>query len=137
MDASIAIVVAIVAVILGIAISVGLFFLFRAITCWYFKINKIVDELKKIDAHLARMAFLAEQNTSMQQRPAVNPYQATAAEPVAPAAPAEPVVPAEPVAPAEPVVTAEPVAPAVRCCVNCGNQLSEGALFCTSCGTKN
>ena len=33
--------------IIGIAIAVGLFFLFRLITCWYLKINRRVDLLEQ------------------------------------------------------------------------------------------
>lgn len=91
---SIAIVVVIFGIILGIALLVGLFFLFRAITCWYFKINKMVDELKKIDAHLEKIAFLTEQNLNAQQRATFNSSQATPATPVfAPAPEAAPAAP--------------------------------------------
>ena len=37
----------IIFIIFGIAITVGLFFLFRLITCWYFKINKRVSLLEQ------------------------------------------------------------------------------------------
>lgn len=33
--------------VIGIAIAVGLFFLFRLITCWYLKINRRVDLLEQ------------------------------------------------------------------------------------------
>ena len=37
----------IIFIIFGIAITVGLFILFRLITCWYFKINKRVSLLEQ------------------------------------------------------------------------------------------
>ena len=39
---------------IGIAITVGLFFLFRFITCWYFKINR-------------RIALLEQQNSLLSE----------------------------------------------------------------------
>jgi hypothetical protein len=35
-----------------IAIGIGIFFLVREVFCWYWKINSIVDELKKMNANL-------------------------------------------------------------------------------------
>ena len=98
--------------ILGLAISIGLFFLIRAIVCWYFKLNKIVAELKAIDSHLAAIASMTEQSLNAQQKIAFNSSQVAPAAPVAPApAPfaAAPVAPAPAPAPFE----AAPVAPVV------------------------
>lgn len=126
MDNMIAIVVVILAAILGIAVCIGLFFLFRAITCWYFKINKIVAELKKIDEHLGTIARLTEQSLVVQRKTATD---------VPHAVPATPVVPVSaPVVEVEPEVVSTPAA---RFCTGCGAQLQDGQNFCTQCGAKN
>ena len=96
--------------ILGLAISIGLFFLIRAIVCWYFKLNKIVAELKAIDTHLAAIANMTEQSLNAQQKIAFNSSQAA---PVAPVAPAPAPFAAAPVAPAPAPFEAAPVAPVV------------------------
>ena len=46
--------------VVAILVAVGLFFLFRAITLWYFKINAMLKELKKANAYLARIAAAAD-----------------------------------------------------------------------------
>lgn len=150
MNNSIAIVVVIVAAILGIAVLIGLFFLFRELTCWYFKINKMAKELKQIDAHLEAIARLTEQNLSLQRKIAFDASKTAPVAEVGPAAPVVEVGPAAPVAevapadpvvevvPAAPVVEAVPApAPAARFCTQCGNPIQEGQNFCTSCGAKN
>ena len=105
--------------ILGLAISVGMFFLIRAIVCWYFKLNKIVAELKAIDSHLAAIASMTEQSLNAQQKIAFNSSQAAPAAPAPAPFAAAPVVPAPvpvPVpfeaAPAPAPFEAAPVVPA-------------------------
>ncbi len=55
----------IIVIILIIAIWVGLFFLFRAITLWYLKINKMLKELQKSNEYLMRITMAVEQGNRM------------------------------------------------------------------------
>lgn len=57
--------VGILIIILVIAIDIGLFFLFRAITCWYLKINKMLKELQKSNEYLERIAIAAERGANV------------------------------------------------------------------------
>lgn len=104
----------ILAIVLSLVLMVGLFFLFRAITCWYLKINKLLAELRKANLYLEQIAAATTQNPHM----------------VAPVA--------APVAAPAPVQTeaAVPCATPVRKCTNCGATVKEGTLFCIQCGTK-
>lgn len=101
-------------IILAIVIMVGLFFLFRAITCWYLKINKLLAELRKTNRYLEQIAAATTQNPHM-TAPVVAPS-------VAPAP-----VQAE---------AAVPCATSERKCASCGATVKEGTLFCIQCGTK-
>lgn len=152
--------IGIVAIIITIAIAIGLFFLVRAITCWYFKINQHIKQMKLMNDNLARIASALEvaNNASGQAtqlagnntRELVSAIAsaagqvAGAVQPAAPAAKETPVTqktpvaeaPATPVeAPAMPVAEA-PAAPVAKVCPNCGSTLSDDAVFCVNCGTK-
>lgn len=147
-DSNMLMVAGILSVVLGIAVSIGLFFLFRAITCWYLKINKMLAELKKIDAHMERIAFLTEKSMNAQFA-ALNQSSQAFSSPSGAAtqssvpysgAPSPSVSYSEPVAATTSVSQAEqaaPVSQAVRYCINCGNQLQDGQDYCVVCGTKN
>lgn len=45
---------------IGIAITVGLFFLFRFITCWYFKINRRIALLEQQNSLLSEINYKLE-----------------------------------------------------------------------------
>lgn len=45
---------------IGIAITVGLFFLFRFITCWYFKINRRIALLEQQNSLLSEIKYKLE-----------------------------------------------------------------------------
>ncbi len=139
----------ILVIVLSIIVAIGLFFLFRAITCWYFKINKLLKELKKTNSYLERIAIATEQNKALAApvQPYVNAQTAPQAikQPVAPApvpAQAPTPVPVPVVAPvAAPVEApvfeaAAPVAAPEKKCASCGSTLKEGTLFCVNCGAK-
>lgn len=106
--------VIILAIVLSLVIMVGLFFLFRAITCWYLKINKLLAELRKTNRYLEQIAAATTQNPHMTV-PVIAPS-------VAPAP-----VQAE---------SAVPCATSERKCASCGATVKEGTLFCIQCGTK-
>lgn len=149
-------------IVLAVLAAVGLFFLFRAITLWYFKINAMLKELKKANAYLARIAAAAEspRPVMMQQghpampvqgMPVQPPMQGAVMQSAAPASvfrPGAAVVAPEAVseapntsapAPAAAPVQAEmtPAQETKRTCVKCGAVLQEDANFCMECGTKN
>ena len=134
----ISIVVVILAVIVSLLVAIGLFFLFRAITCWYFKINKLLKEQQKTNAYLERIANAVERGASV-------PASFTAAPIVNKVPVAPPVVQSIPVPQPAPVVHNEPVqtppeitvAPEVsqKTCAGCGVLLPADAAFCTQCGT--
>lgn len=119
----------IIAVLVALLVFVGLFFLMRLIVLWYFKINAMLAELKKMNSYLGRLVAQAEAPHA-QPKPVI------------------PVMPSEPVQP-QPVIQPMPQAvpamanmvsgkeAAVRICVKCGAPLQEGASFCMQCGTKN
>ncbi|MBQ9134474.1 MAG: zinc-ribbon domain-containing protein [Lachnospiraceae bacterium] len=137
MNFTITLFVIIFAILLGIAAAVGLFFLFRAITCWYLKINKMLREQQKTNAYLERIAMALERNAC---NPAQAPgmQQAPSQSPVAPVSPV--VAPIPPVvAPVPPV--ASPEAPSINIemaiekkCQHCGTTLSDSSVFCPQCG---
>lgn len=139
-------IVLIIVIVAGIAVSIGLFFLFRAITLWYFKINKMYKELQKTNRYLEQMLMNGANPAASERAPmpvpnpvAAEPVQQTAPLPVTPI-PAAP-VPVVPVQTA-PVVAEAPAAPVAaepvqRTCANCGAVLQEGAAFCMACGTRN
>ena len=54
--------------IIGITIAVGLFFLFRLITCWYLKINKRVDLLEQQVRLLTEMNMKIDKLASDKQQ---------------------------------------------------------------------
>ncbi len=54
--------------IIGVAIAVGLFFLFRLITCWYLKINKRVDLLEQQVRLLTEMNMKIDKLASDKQQ---------------------------------------------------------------------
>ena len=152
--------IGIVAIIVTIAIAIGIFFLVRAITCWYFKINQHIKQMKLMNDNLARIASalefannasgqatqLAGNNTRELVSAIANAagQVAGAVQPTAPAAKESPVAetPATPIeasvtpaeAPAVPVEAS--AAPVARVCPNCGSTLSDDAVFCVNCGTK-
>ncbi len=158
--------IAIVVIVAGLLVSIGVFLLVRLIVLWYFKINKMLKELTKMNYYLERLVAQGEvPHVTVQQaapQPIVQPLD-PAPQPVAqPMNPApQPIV--QPLDPApQPIVqpldpTPQPViqpmpqetaaiptmaAPAAaepvkRTCVKCGAVLQDGASFCMQCGTKN
>lgn len=106
--------VIILAIVLSLVLMVALFFLFRAITCWYLKINKLLAELREANLYLEQIAAATTQNPHM---------VAPVAAPVAAPAPVQ-------------AEAAVPCATPVRKCTNCGATVKEGTLFCIQCGTK-
>lgn len=158
--------IAIVVIVAGLLVSIGLFLLVRLIVLWYFKINKMLKELTKMNYYLERLVAQGEvPHVTVQQaapQPIVQPLD-PAPQPVAqPMNPApQPMV--QPLDPApQPIVQpldptpqpmiqpmpqetaaipamAAPVAaePVKRTCVKCGAVLQDGASFCMQCGTKN
>ena len=158
--------IAIVVIVAGLLVSIGVFLLVRLIVLWYFKINKMLKELTKMNYYLERLVAQGEvPHVTVQQaapQPIVQPLD-PAPQPVAqPLNPApQPIV--QPLDPApQPIVqpldpTPQPViqpmpqetaaiptmaAPAAaepvkRTCVKCGAVLQDGASFCMQCGTKN
>ena len=158
--------IAIVVIVAGLLVSIGLFLLVRLIVLWYFKINKMLKELTKMNYYLERLVAQGEvPHVTVQQaapQPIVQPLD-PAPQPVAqPMNPApQPIVqPLDPtpqpmVQPLDP--TPQPMiqpmpqetaaiptmaAPAAaelvkRTCVKCGAVLQDGASFCMQCGTKN
>ena len=158
--------IAIVVIVAGLLVSIGLFLLVRLIVLWYFKINKMLKELTKMNYYLERLVAQGEvPHVTVQQaapQPIVQPLD-PAPQPVAqPTNPApQPIVqPLDPapqpiVQPLDPIpqpmiqpmpqetaaipTMAAPAAaePVKRTCVKCGAVLQDGASFCMQCGTKN
>lgn len=148
----------ILVIVLSVIVAIGLFFLFRAITCWYLKINKLLKELKKANGYLERIAIATEQNKALAAP--VSPYANASAAPQAPkqaVAPAQapvatpaPVPVAAPTPVSAPVETpvstpvetpvfeaaSAPVAAPEKKCASCGSPLKDGSLFCVNCGAK-
>ena len=154
--------IAIVVIVAGLLVSIGLFLLVRLIVLWYFKINKMLKELTKMNYYLERLVAQGEvpHVTVQQAAPQpMNPAPQPVAQPMNPAP--QPIVqPLDPapqpiVQPLDPVpqpmiqpmpqetaaipAMAAPVAaePVRRTCVKCGAVLQDGASFCMQCGTKN
>ncbi len=136
--------------ILALLVAVALFFLFRAITCWYFKINKLLKEQQKTNSYLERIAIAVEHNNTMaslrNSTPAIQPVSVSRPAPaVANVAPAPSVAQTIPVPQPAPAVHSEPLQeqpeitvtsePAEKVCAGCGVVLPADASFCTQCGT--
>lgn len=158
--------IAIVVIVAGLLVSIGLFLLVRLIVLWYFKINKMLKELTKMNYYLERLVAQGEvPRVTVQQaapQPIVQPLDPApqpVAQPMNPA-PQPMVQPLDPtpqpmVQPLDPTpqpmiqpmpqetaaipAMAAPVAaePVKRTCVKCGAVLQDGASFCMQCGTKN
>lgn len=158
--------IAIVVIVAGLLVSIGLFLLVRLIVLWYFKINKMLKELTKMNYYLERLVAQGEvPHVTVQQaapQPIVQPLDPApqpVAQPMNPA-PQPMVQPLDPapqpmVQPLDPTpqpmiqpmpqetaaipAMAAPVAaePVKRTCVKCGAVLQDGASFCMQCGTKN
>ena len=47
--------ISIVGLILAVAILIALFFIFRAIVLWYWRVGEVIDLLQSIDERLERM----------------------------------------------------------------------------------
>lgn len=158
--------IAIVVIVAGLLVSIGVFLLVRLIVLWYFKINKMLKELTKMNYYLERLVAQGEvPHVTVQQaapQPIVQPLDPApqpVAQPMNPA-PQPMVQPLDPapqpmVQPLDPTpqpmiqpmpqetaaipAMAAPVAaePVKRTCVKCGAVLQDGASFCMQCGTKN
>lgn len=158
--------IAIVVIVAGLLVSIGVFLLVRLIVLWYFKINKMLKELTKMNYYLERLVAQGEvPHVTVQQaapQPIVQPLDPApqpVAQPMNPA-PQPMVQPLDPtpqpmVQPLDPTLQpmiqpmpqetaaipamAAPVAaePVKRTCVKCGAVLQDGASFCMQCGTKN
>lgn len=136
-----------VAMIVGaIAVLIGLFFLFRAITCWYLKINKLLKEQKKTNAYLERIAIAVErganmpvqapvaQNTNVYSQPTQSAPTPTPIPVPVSSTPIPEVVTPQPVA-EEPIAPVVEEAPVAKTCQSCGSTIPDGASFCVQCGT--
>lgn len=124
-------------IVLALIVLIGLFFLFRAITCWYFKINKHVKALNAINANLERIAVALEQNKVIVPQQTVPAPVSPAPVSPAPAVSPTPAPVVEPVLAETPAFTVSaPVAAPERKCASCGSVLKEGAVFCVNCGSK-
>lgn len=158
--------IAIVVIVAGLLVSIGVFLLVRLIVLWYFKINKMLKELTKMNYYLERLVAQGEvPHVTVQQaapQPIVQPLDPVpqpVAQPMNPA-PQPMVQPLDPtpqpmVQPLDPTpqpmiqpmpqetaaipTMAAPAAaePVKRTCVKCGAVLQDGASFCMQCGTKN
>ena len=158
--------IAIVVIVAGLLVSIGVFLLVRLIVLWYFKINKMLKELTKMNYYLERLVAQGEvpHVTGQQAAPQpivqpLDPAPQPVAQPMNPA-PQPMVQPLDPtpqpmVQPLDPTLQpmiqpmpqetaaipamAAPVAaePVKRTCVKCGAVLQDGASFCMQCGTKN
>lgn len=147
--------IAIVVIVAGLLVSIGLFLLVRLIVLWYFKINKMLKELTKMNYYLERLVAQGEvPHVTVQQaapQPIVQPLDPTpqpVAQPMNPA-PQPMVQPLDPTPqpmiqpmPQETAAIPTMAAPAAaepvkRTCVKCGAVLQDGASFCMQCGTKN
>lgn len=111
--------VLIIAIIASVIIVIGLFFLIRVIALWYFKINKIINELKRTNDYLAKIAYGAQPIASPGAMP--QGVKADTANMPSTDKPVE-------------IVQQMPVSPVCR---QCGAVLQDGAIFCVQCGTKN
>lgn len=158
--------IAIVVIVAGLLVSIGLFLLVRLIVLWYFKINKMLKELTKMNYYLERLVAQGEvPHVTVQQaapQPIVQPLDPVpqpVAQPMNPAPQpmVQPLDPtpqpmAQPLDPTpQPMIQPMPqetaaiptmAAPAAaepvkRTCVKCGAVLQDGASFCMQCGTKN
>ena len=125
--------IALVVIVAGLLVSIGLFFLVRLIVLWYFKINKMLKELTKMNYYLERLVAQGEvPHVTVQQaapQPIVQPLDPVPQPMIQPMPQETAAIPAM----AAPVA-AEPVR---RTCVKCGAVLQDGASFCMQCGTKN
>lgn len=125
--------IAIVVIVAGLLVSIGLFLLVRLIVLWYFKINKMLKELTKMNYYLERLVAQGEvPHVTVQQaapQPIVQPLDPIP-QPMIQPMPQETAAIPTMAAPA----AAEPVK---RTCVKCGAVLQDGASFCMQCGTKN
>ncbi len=158
--------IAIVVIVAGLLVSIGLFLLVRLIVLWYFKINKMLKELTKMNYYLERLVAQGEvPHVTVQQaapqpivqpldpapqpvaqpmnpapQPMVQPLDPTPQPMVQPLDPApQPMIQPMPQETAAIPAMAAPVAaePVKRTCVKCGAVLQDGASFCMQCGTKN
>ena len=147
--------IALVGIVVGLLVSIGLFFLVRLIVLWYFKINKMLKELTKMNYYLERLVAQGEvphvtvqQATPQPMAQPMNPAPQPIVQPLDPAP--QPIV--QPLDPTpQPMIQpmpqetaaipamAAPVAaePVRHTCVKCGAVLQDGASFCMQCGTKN
>lgn len=132
--------VVIIVAIIALLVAVGLFFLFRAIACWYFKINKLLKEQQQTNAYLERIAMAIERNASIpvshngapmaQSAPIAQPAPVMQTPPVVQSAPFIQNAPE----PAQPDIVVAPEV-AEKTCAGCGVPLPADASFCTQCGT--
>ena len=136
--------IAIVVIVAGLLVSIGLFFLVRLIVLWYFKINKMLKELTKMNYYLERLVAQGEvPHVTVQQaapQPVAQPMNPAPQPIVQPLDPVpQPMIQPMPQETAAIPAMAAPVAaePVRRTCVKCGAVLQDGASFCMQCGTKN
>lgn len=136
--------IAIVVIVAGLLVSIGLFFLVRLIVLWYFKINKMLKELTKMNYYLERLVAQGEvPHVTVQQaapQPVAQPMNPAPQPIVQPLDPTpQPMIQPMPQETAAIPAMAAPVAaePVRRTCVKCGAVLQDGASFCMQCGTKN
>lgn len=158
--------IAIVVIVAGLLVSIGLFLLVRLIVLWYFKINKMLKELTKMNYYLERLVAQGEvPHVTVQQaapqpivqpldpapqpvaqpmnpapQPMVQPHDPTPQPMVQPLDPTpQPMIQPMPQETAAIPTMAAPAAaePVKRTCVKCGAVLQDGASFCMQCGTKN
>lgn len=158
--------IAIVVIVAGLLVSIGVFLLVRLIVLWYFKINKMLKELTKMNYYLERLVAQGEvPHVTVQQaapqpivqpldpvpqpvaqpmnpapQPMVQPLDPTPQPMVQPLDPApQPMIQPMPQETAAIPTMAAPAAaePVKRTCVKCGAVLQDGASFCMQCGTKN
>ncbi len=147
--------IAIVVIVAGLLVWIGLFFLVRLIVLWYFKINKMLKELTKMNYYLERLVAQGEvphvtvqqaapqpvaQPTNPAPQPIVQPLDPAPQPIVQPLDPTpQPVIQPMPQETAAIPTMAAPAAaePVKRTCVKCGAVLQDGASFCMQCGTKN
>ncbi|MBQ7954449.1 MAG: zinc-ribbon domain-containing protein [Lachnospiraceae bacterium] len=143
MNSTTVLILLILAILLGIAISIGLFFLFRELTCWYFKINKLLQEQRKTNAYLERIAMTIERSAFNQmQNPAIQVQPVQPEQPVQSEQPVQPAVTPEPSAESsvEPSLSQQTVSDSIekvaKKCPNCGHEVSDNYAFCMKCGSS-
>lgn len=136
--------IAIVVIVAGLLVWIGLFLLVRLIVLWYFKINKMLKELTKMNYYLERLVAQGEvPHVTVQQaapQPVAQPTNPAPQPIVQPLDPApQPMIQPMPQETAAIPTMAAPAAaePVKRTCVKCGAVLQDGASFCMQCGTKN